>query len=209
MATRTRLSPEQRREQLLTLGATLFATQPYEDVHIERVAEMAEVSRGLLYHYFPTKRAFFAALLERASTELAAATAPDPDQTPREQLYTGIERYLDHCAANRMALRTIHVGATSADPAVLEIIEASTRLHEERILAVLEPDRDPHPALAIAVSSWIWLLRSASYEWLDEDGEPTLARDALRDLCAGALIGAILALPADAQPAELATLLAE
>ncbi|MGZ8718810.1 MAG: helix-turn-helix domain-containing protein, partial [Aeromicrobium sp.] len=63
MATRTRLSREDRSDQLLDLGAELFATRSYEDVHIEEISELAEVSRGLLYHYYPTKRAFFAALL--------------------------------------------------------------------------------------------------------------------------------------------------
>jgi AcrR family transcriptional regulator len=52
---RQRLSPERRREQLLQIGARLFAEHPYEDVWIEEVAELAGVSRGLLYHYFPTK----------------------------------------------------------------------------------------------------------------------------------------------------------
>ena len=67
MATRTRLSREARQDQLLDLGAELFADKSYEDVHIEVLAEEAGVSRGLLYHYFPTKRAFFAAMVRRES----------------------------------------------------------------------------------------------------------------------------------------------
>ncbi|KAA1423893.1 TetR/AcrR family transcriptional regulator [Mumia zhuanghuii] len=205
MATRTRLSPDQRREQLLAHGARLFATQSYDDVHIERVAEIAEVSRGLLYHYFPNKRAFFAALLERAATHLAESTAPDPAHSAREQLYTGIESYLDHCRANRLGMRTIHRGAASADPDIQAIIERSTRLHEQRILAALEPD-EPHPLLTITVSSWIPLLRAATFSWLDTPGTPAASRDEVRDLCVGALIGALSALPDAARPARLAEL---
>jgi AcrR family transcriptional regulator len=52
---RRRLDPEQRRAQLLDIGARLFAERAYEDVWIEEVAELAGVSRGLMYHYFPTK----------------------------------------------------------------------------------------------------------------------------------------------------------
>ena len=54
---RTRLSTEQRRLQLLAIGAELFARRPYEQVSIEEVAEIAQISCGLLYHYFPSKRA--------------------------------------------------------------------------------------------------------------------------------------------------------
>src|SRR5712671_4505308 len=91
---RTRLAPELRREQLLDLGAELFAAEPYERVHIERVAEIAGVSRGLLYHYFPTKGAFFAALVERTVENLRAATAPDLALSPLDQLRHGIDAYL-------------------------------------------------------------------------------------------------------------------
>ena len=75
--TRRRLSPEDRRAQLLALGAELFASLPYDEVHIEAVAEQAGVSRGLLYHYFPTKRAFFAALVREGAARMAADTEPD------------------------------------------------------------------------------------------------------------------------------------
>ncbi|MDT5196084.1 MAG: hypothetical protein QOH20_2838, partial [Mycobacterium sp.] len=100
---RIRLAPELRRAQLLDLGAELFAAEPYERVHIERVADMAGVSRGLLYHYFPTKAAFFAALIERSSGRLMAVSVPDPALSPLEQLRHGIDAYLAHCRANSHA----------------------------------------------------------------------------------------------------------
>lgn len=60
---RTRLTIEQRRAHL-EIGAELFARHPYEEVSIEHVAGTAGVSHGLLYRYFPSKRAFFAAVVE-------------------------------------------------------------------------------------------------------------------------------------------------
>ncbi|QMW67374.1 TetR/AcrR family transcriptional regulator [Mumia sp. ZJ1417] len=205
MATRTRLSPEQRRAQLLHLGAQLFATQPYEDVHIERVAEMAEVSRGLLYHYFPNKRAFFAALLAQAAEQLAQATTPKPDVGPREQLLDGVESYLRHCAANRLGVSTIHRGAASGDPEIEAILEESTRLHEERILAVLVPGQEPHPLLTLAVRGWLLHLRTVGHEWATT--APDVPVDEVRDMCAGALVGALEALPPEGRPAVLASLI--
>ncbi|WP_262852316.1 TetR/AcrR family transcriptional regulator [Mumia quercus] len=207
MASRTRLSPEQRRAQLLQLGAQLFATQPYEDVHIERVAEMASVSRGLLYHYFPTKRAFFAALLAQAADQLAEATTPKPDVSPREQLLAGVENYLRHCAANRLGVSTIHRGAASGDPEIESILERSTRQHEERILTVLAPGAEPHPLLVLAVRGWLLHLRTVGHEWATTAADVPL--DDVRDMCAGALVGALVALPAAAQPSELGSLLAD
>lgn len=205
MAPRTRLSPEDRRAQLLALGARLFADQPYEDVHIEQVADMAQVSRGLLYRYFPSKRAFFAALVEIAATQLGSATTPQPGLSPYAQLVHGIERYLDHCRANPGGVRAIHHGSASADPDVLAVIEESTALHVRRILDVLSPDAPPHPLAALAVRAWITSLREASSLWIETD----LERDDVRDACAGALVGALAALPDGARPDAVDVLLRE
>ena len=85
--TRRRLSPEERRTQLLDLGDELFASAPYDEVHIEKVAEQAGVSRGLLYHYFPTKRSFFAALVRRGTERMAADTEQIGRAACRERVY--------------------------------------------------------------------------------------------------------------------------
>ncbi len=197
---RTRLAPEFRREQLLDLGAELFAAEPYERVHIELLAEMAGVSRGLLYHYFPTKAAFFAALVERSTEHLTAATTPDPALSPLEQLRHGIDTYLDHCRANPEAARAVHRGTASAHPNVVAIIERNNRVQEERILSALRQARDPHPLLVIAVRAWLLFLRAAWLEWLDR---PEVLRDQIREVCVAALIGALRGLPKTAQPAQL------
>jgi len=62
-APRRRLSPDARRTELLTLGAEVFGQRPYDEVRIDEISERAGVSRALMYHYFPDKRAFFAAVV--------------------------------------------------------------------------------------------------------------------------------------------------
>jgi AcrR family transcriptional regulator len=195
---RIRLAPELRRAQLLDLGAELFAAEPYERVHIERVADMAGVSRGLLYHYFPTKAAFFAALIERSSGRLMAVSVPDPALSPLEQLRHGIDAYLAHCRANSHAARAVHRGAASADPAVVAIIERGNRAQEERILGALAAN--PHPLVVIAVRAWLRFLRTAWLEWIDRPEVPLVE---LREMCVAALVGALSGLPENAKPALL------
>ena len=54
-----------RRAERLALGAEVFGKRPYDEVRIDEIAERAGVSRALMYHYFPEKRAFFAAVVAR------------------------------------------------------------------------------------------------------------------------------------------------
>lgn len=204
--TRTRLSPEERSSQLLDLGAELFAGTPYEDVHIERVAELAGVSRGLLYHYFPSKRAFFAALVRRQAETMARETEPDLSLSPVEQLGHGVDAFLAHVARHRHGSRAANHGAISADPEVRAIIEESMRLHEQRILDALAPDAPSPDLLRVAVRSWLVMLRSIGQEWLDHPG---LGREAVRDVCVGAFVGMVLGLPRELRGPHLDRLVRE
>src|SRR5271163_5309073 len=85
---------EDRREQLLRIGTELFATQPYDEVWIGEVARAAGVSRGLLYHYFPGKRAFYAEIVQAQSDELARRT--DTDVPGLDSLRSVIDAYFSY-----------------------------------------------------------------------------------------------------------------
>jgi len=203
MATRTRLSREARQDQLLELGAELFADRSYEDVHIEELSEVAGVSRGLLYHYFPTKRAFFAAMVRRESSRMRELTAPDESLPILERLRHGIETYLDYCQDHKMGVKAIFHGAASADPEIQAIVEEDIQRQQDRITAGVEPEGQPSELMQIAVRSWLHFMRNACHQWLDSTGT---SRDEVRDLCAQALVGTLLALPEGSRPSALAEL---
>ncbi|MFF2852201.1 TetR/AcrR family transcriptional regulator [Streptomyces sp. NPDC058001] len=192
--TRKRLSTEERREQLLSAGASLFAQHPYDDVWIEQVAEIAGVSRGLLYHYFPTKRDFFAAVVERESARMLRLTAAEPGVPVREQIRTGLDVFLDYAHTHAHGFRAFHRAAATGDPLVRDVYRAGLAAHERQILDALAADpesaritRDP-VTLRIAVRGWLAFMVAVCLDWLDA---PDLSREQLRDLCARALLGAI------------------
>ncbi|CAM5580581.1 TetR/AcrR family transcriptional regulator OS=Streptomyces alboniger OX=132473 GN=CP975_32950 PE=4 SV=1 [Streptomyces alboniger] len=192
--TRRRLSSEERREQLLSVGSRLFAQKPYDDVWIERVAEIAGVSRGLLYHYFPTKRDFFAAVVQRESERMLRLTAAEPGLPVREQITTGLDAFLGYVESHAQGFRAFHRAEAAGDPLVREVYGKGLAAQERQILAALAADpaatdiiRDP-PSLRLAVRGWLAFMVAVCLEWLEE---PELTRDQVRDLCAKALLGAI------------------
>jgi AcrR family transcriptional regulator len=203
MATRTRLSREARQDQLLDLGAELFADRSYEDVHIEELAEEAGVSRGLLYHYFPTKRAFFAAMVHRESTRMSELTKTDSSLPILDQLHQGIESYLDYCEGHKMGVKAVVHGGASADPKIQAIVEGDMQVQQDRILSAVEPGGKPTELTQIAVRSWLHFLRNACHTWLDSEN---VSRDEIRDLCVHTLVATLLALPEDSRPSGVAEL---
>ena len=92
---RRRLEPQERREQLVDIGAAMFAEKPYEDVYVEDIAARADVSRALMYRYFPTKRDLCTAILKRSGGRFLARLSPDPQRPLAEQLVDGLEVHIE------------------------------------------------------------------------------------------------------------------
>ena len=116
--TRRRLSPDDRRNELLALGAKVFGERPYDEVRIDEIAERAGVSRALMYHYFPDKRAFFAAVVKAEGDRLFEATNTPPlaGQTLFEQLREGVLAYLHYDESHPHGAWAAYVGMGTLRP---------------------------------------------------------------------------------------------
>lgn len=185
---RTRLSTQQRSEQLLAVGVELFATRPYDGVSIDEVADVAKVSRGLLYHYFSTKRDFFAAVVRTEAEHLLRITEPVRDLPPAEQLTLGLDAYLDYAINHRNGYRLLHRAAVAVDEGIRDIADSCRATQRRRILAAASGDREPSAATVLAVGGWLEFVVSVCLAWLDE---PAVDRAQVRDMCARTLLAAV------------------
>jgi AcrR family transcriptional regulator len=188
-----RLEVEERRRQLLERGAELFTRYSYDELSMRKIAREAGISKALLYHYFPSKQAFFQATLARAAEQLRARTEPDPKLPPLEQIQGSLEAFLELIDENALAYRKLMQGATSV-PEVRELVDDIRTRTAQRILDGVFPDGAPVKA-RIAVHGWLWFMDGACLNWIEHRD---LSRDGLRDLLLGALLGALAA--ADAVP---------
>jgi AcrR family transcriptional regulator len=181
------LPADARREQLLRVGAEMFSSRAYDEVEISEVAKAAGVSRGLLYHYFPGKRAFYAAIVEAHANDLARVT--DTDVKGLDSLRSVIDAYFDYAEQHEAGYRAMHRGAPSADPAIRSIIDRSRDLHASRLLSFLpEPVRNS-PTARVAVDGWVSFVLTACLDWLDNR---EINREWLREICVDALVAALI-----------------
>jgi AcrR family transcriptional regulator len=191
-----RLQPEERRRLLLERGAELFATHSYDELSMREIARKAGISKPLLYHYFPSKQAFFQATLAQAAEELRARTEPDPTQPPLDQLRGSLEAFLELIDDNSLAYRKL-MQSLSSVPEVRELVDEVRTKTAARILEGLYPGGPPPKARA-AVHGWLWFMDGACLNWIEHRD---LSRGELRDLLLGTLLGALTA--ADAIPLEV------
>ncbi len=194
---RRRLSPEERRNELLTLGAEVFGQRPYDEVRIDEIAEKAGVSRALMYHYFPDKRAFFAAVLRAESQRLfdATNTPPKPGLSLFDQLREGVIAYLRYYEDNPNVAWAAHVGMGASDPVLRGIEDSDNDRQVERIVVGLggdQLDSKVERDLRVVVYGWLaFILEMCRQRMLD----PSIDVDTVANACAHALLDAVPRVP--------------
>lgn len=187
MAPRTRLTPADRRAQLVAVGARLFAVRAYDDVRMDEIAREAGVSRGLVYRYFPTKPELFAAVYEQAAVQLLDRTRLDQTRPFLEQVAEGLDAHFDYFEANRNTVLAAN-RTLAGDPVIQAIIGDELAELRRRMLDVTGLEGRPRDLASAAMMGWLVFVRAVCVEWLSTGA---FGRDELRAVCVGALRGAL------------------
>ncbi|MFG1791609.1 TetR/AcrR family transcriptional regulator [Nocardia sp. NPDC049149] len=167
---RVRLSPDERRLQLITLGAELLAERALEDISVEEIAKQAGISRGLLFHYFDSKHDFHEAIARHVSVEFLTAIAPNHSLGLFDMLRDSVERYVDYVEENGAAYRAILRGPSSVYPGMLTYVNESRSAIAELVLAEAPiADDDPdRPRLTLALRGWMAFVEETILTWMSE-----------------------------------------
>jgi len=190
---RVRLDTDERRAQLLALGKQAFADRTYDEVSIDDIARSAGISKGLLYHYFPTKRDLYVAGLREIAAELVIRTQAVPqDLAPIDRVRAGIDAYLDHVETTARAYIALMRGGIGSDPEVVAVLDETRQRLIDQILdkAAGSPIAPMvgHPLFRLSLRGWIGYVEAASLDWLaSRDGDRAALRDLLVDILLASL----------------------
>lgn len=160
-----RLDPDARRRQLVQAGFELIQTRPFSQVSADEVARVVGVSKGLVFHYFPTTRDLQLAVVRAAAAELLSRLDLDPDLPPEGRLGAGLEAFVSFIEtqpANYLAIAR----SVGSDPALLEIFEETRETVVDLILSALGMSGAP-PGLRIVVRGWIAMVEESVLHWLE------------------------------------------
>jgi AcrR family transcriptional regulator len=153
-----RKSPAARRADILAGAREVFAARGYAESGVAEVAESAQVSKSLLYHYFPGGRSqLFVHVIEEVLDELTqelrrAARVPFSPHTRLTHLLSAIFTFFDeNPAAYRLLFRD---PAVSHDPSV-ESAALAVRVQIAAELATVLGESDLPPDDVVAASAGI------------------------------------------------------
>jgi AcrR family transcriptional regulator len=162
---RTRLEVDARRAQLLKLGRELFTSRSYDDLSIEEIARIGGISKGLLYHYFPSKRVFYVESVREAAGELLQQSAPSEDLTPLERLRAGIDAYLDYVENHKSVFATLMWRGIAHDPEVGGIVQSTKLLFFDRLFTEVSNS----PIGRNALRGWVAFIEASVLDWIEHN----------------------------------------
>jgi AcrR family transcriptional regulator len=168
-AKRVRLTVDARREQLIALGLAAFSERPYDGVAVDEIARQAGISRGLVFHYFPTKRAFYLASLGRAADALleqvfGAATAG----SQLDRLRAGLTAYFAYVERHGPAYGALLRGGVGSDGEVQSLVEATRARIIERLRAELPRGSGlGRRQVRATLRGWLGHVEAIALDWID------------------------------------------
>ena len=160
-ARRRRMPAPLRREAILVAAEEVFARRGYHGAALEDIAQVAGISKALIYEHFASKRELHASLVNAHVEEIfqrlqASAGADRPGE---ERLRGGIDAFLSFVEEHREAWRALFRDA--ADPEVGDVIERVQAQATAVIAALIAADPDAPPEAAHAIEMHAALLSGA------------------------------------------------
>ena len=172
-----RLPREQRRIQLLDCALHVFVAKGFHAASMDDIAEVAQVSKPVLYQHFPGKHELFIDLLEtqlgQLREELTAALSAHQDN---EQRVTGtITAFYEFIAREDEAYRLIFASGLDNDEDVSERLD---RFHDAMATAIAEVIADdtgqPMAEATMLGHGLIGMATSAARHWSRLSERPAL-----------------------------------
>ncbi|MDQ1287554.1 MAG: hypothetical protein QG622_1119 [Actinomycetota bacterium] len=167
-----RLEPDERRRQILACAVRLFGDRPYAEVSTTDVARAAGVARGLVNHYFGTKRELYVEVVRALVTippEKAAVAIPIGDLESRVD--AGIAWFLDVVSRHRRSWLSAMAAGGGQDPAVDAVLAEADEVTADMLLDLVELAGIEHgrEEVRAVFRAWGGMAKVAAREWLEHD----------------------------------------
>lgn len=177
---RTRASDfEDKRRAILESAAAVFADMGMEKASMSLVAQHANVSKALLYHYYPSKNALLYGIIESHLQELEAAVAEADDaalplpERLKALVAAVLEQYRGADNHHKVQLNAVSA-LTDEQRSAIRAIERRIVAHFSNVLHQINPDLDTKERpLLMPVTMSLFGMMNWVYLWFRDKGPIT------------------------------------
>jgi len=164
---RVRMDPDARRDQILRVAARLFGARPYSEVSITDIAGEAGIARGLLHHYFGSKRELYLEVVRIVARAPLDSSPPEVRGTA-EAWTTLVDSFLNAIELNPTRwMDSVNAGGPERDDEVAAILDETREiLADQTLVAIGLEDRSDDPAVRAFVRAWGGFVQELTVEWV-------------------------------------------
>ncbi|WP_296478714.1 TetR/AcrR family transcriptional regulator [Roseinatronobacter sp.] len=185
---------EAKQRSILRSAAAVFAEVGMDKASMSQIAARADVSKALLYHYYPGRDALIFDILRTNLTELdeAIAAADQPDTPPRQRLralvHAVLEQYRDADDYHKVQLNGTQTLPQDQRDEIMEIERRIVRRFAA-VIRQVNPDLEAERPILMPVTMSIFGMMNWVYTWFKEGGP--VSRADYADLATDILLGGI------------------
>ncbi len=171
--------PSSARNRVLQAALEVFSAKGYHEATMDEVAKRAQVSKGALYLYFPSKQELFAALLE-AGVDVLLNTmrqAMMSHSSHRKRMYAAIEAAFGLLQEYRTLARLIFLRVGTNPLLERKILDAHQRISaliEEELRVACATENLPQQNFALLALMWTGAIYEVLVWWLYQEKAPPL-----------------------------------
>jgi AcrR family transcriptional regulator len=164
---RIRMDPDARRDQILRVAARLFGERPYSEVSISDITGAAGIARGLLHHYFGSKRDLYLEVVRVFARAPLDSAPPEALGTPQAWA-TLVDSFLDAIERNPSRwLKSVNTGGPERDDEIAAIIDETREiLADQTLLAIGLSGRSDEPLVRAFIRAWGGFVQELTVEWV-------------------------------------------
>lgn len=173
---RSRLTPDERRTQLIALGLEMLRDRALHELSVDELAASAGISKALVFHYFGSKQDLLQAVASAAADEFIAVTEPDPTLPLEDQLEQSMAAFVRYVADNQQGYVMLVRGPASTDDAMRDLFERTRTRVVDRIISKLGPLEAEPPGFRLVVRGWVAFAEEITTTWV---ADPSVGEDVL------------------------------
>ena len=156
-------------ERATLVGASLFASKGYDATSTRELAEALGITKGTLYHHFPTKEDLLVQICDESLTRITeaaqevVASEPEPVARLRSLIRSHVETMLADQALHKTMLTELRALSPAHHDRVVALRDAYGSIIQESIAAcqaagALKPEVDTHLLALLLLNMLNWTI---------------------------------------------------
>ena len=163
----SRLEADERRDSILAAARRVFIRSSPTEASTADIAREAGVTRGLVHHYFGTKRELYLAVVAELAASLPEVVRTDLRHLSVDEMVdANATSWLDAIERDReLWLALLGVEVVGRDPEVEALMSAARDAAIDRMAQNQARDAEPTPELRLVLRSYLGAAEAAVREW--------------------------------------------